>query len=71
MSSLVIVGPIVEDLKKLERGVVMFDAFLNQEIMVIAPIVAILADNAQASELLNHLGSRATRFCRKCLVRIT
>ena len=39
------------------------------EVMVIAPVMAVLADNARASELLNHLGSRATKFSRKCLVR--
>ena len=69
MSSLDIVGPLVEDLEQLEEGVVMYDAFLNMKVLVIASIMAVLADNARASELLNHMGSRATKFCRKCLVR--
>ncbi len=30
--------------------------------------MAVVADNARASELLNHLGSRAKKFCRKCMV---
>ena len=37
LSSIDIVRPLVEDLKKLERGIIMYDAFLNMEVMVIAP----------------------------------
>ncbi len=70
LSSIDIAGPLVEDLKKLESGILMYDAFLNMEVMVVAPIMAVLADNARASELVNHLGSRAKKFCRKCLVSV-
>ncbi len=70
LSSIDIAGLLVEDLKKLESGILMYDAFLNMEVMVVAPIMAVLADNARASELVNHLGSRAKKFCRKCLVSV-
>ena len=68
LSSLDIAGPLVDDFKKLEDGVVVFDASINQDILVFAPVMAVLADNARASELVNHLGSRAKKFCRKCMV---
>lgn len=66
LSSIDIVQPLVDDLKQLEKGVMMFDAYMEKEVLVIAPVMVILCDNARASELVNHLGSRAKRFCRKC-----
>ena len=68
LSSLEIAGPLVEDLKVLEKGFVLYDSLLQKDVMVIAPVMAVLCDNARASELLNHLGSRATKFCRRCMV---
>ena len=65
LSSLDIAGPLVDDFKKLEDGVVVFDASINQDILVFAPVMAVLADNARASELVNHLGSRAKKVRRK------
>ena len=59
---------IVTDLKLLEEGVVMFDAKLKQNIMVVAPTICFICDNVRASELVNHMGSTANKFCRICEV---
>ena len=47
----------------------MFDAMLNQEVFVVAPVMYIMADNPMSSELCNHQGNTARKFCRMCLVR--
>ena len=47
--------PLVDDLNDFELdGVVMYDAFLCQNVLLIAPLMAILADNPRHSELMNH-----------------
>lgn len=58
----------MESLIKLEKGVVMFDALLKQNVLVMAPVILIIADNPMSSELCNHQGSSARKFCRICLV---
>ena len=58
LSSIDIVQPLVNDLKQLEKGVMMFDAHMEEEVLVIAPVTVILCDNARASELVNHMGSK-------------
>ena len=61
--------PIVGDLLLLEqRGVTVYDAFLKRNIRVIAPVITFICDNPRASELVNHLGSTANKFCRLCMV---
>lgn len=62
--------PIVKDLIELEKGVKMFDAHLEQEVYVCAPVMCALADNPRSSELLNHQGGTANLYCRKCTVSI-
>lgn len=59
---------IVDDLLALEKGVVMFDSALQKEVLVVAPVLCFLADNARSSELVNHSGSSANKFCRMCEV---
>lgn len=59
---------IVEELKRLESGVRMFDAKLMCEVLVLAPVMFIIGDNPMLSELCNHQGSTAKRFCRICMV---
>ena len=62
--------PLVEDLKKLEKRIIAYDAFLKSDVFLIAPIICCLCDNVRASELINHLGSKAIKLCRFCMVRI-
>ena len=63
--------PIVDDLVKLENeGLVTYDALLGQEVLVIAPLICAICDNPRASEITNHNGSTAKKFCRMCLVSI-
>ena len=62
-------GAIVKDLKLLEKGIVMFDAKLKQNVIVIAPIICFICDNVRASEIVNHMGSTANKFCRICQVK--
>ena len=50
---------LVNELIKLEEGIVVFDALLQQEIVVLAPVMCILADNARASEIVSHLGAKS------------
>ena len=60
--------PVVEELIELENGVVMYDALLQREVLVIAPVLAVLSDNPRHSELLNRSGESAKKFCRMCMV---
>ena len=68
MGAMSMLEPIIEDLQKLENGIIMFDAALNQNVMVVAPVLCILADNARSAEVTNHCGSSANRYCRICEV---
>ena len=48
-------APMVDELVKLESDdVVMYDAFFKQEVVVLAPVLAVLSDNTRHSELLNQ-----------------
>lgn len=67
LTALEIAAPIIKGLELLENGCVMYDSLLQQEVLVISKVLIILADNARASELLNHLGSKAKKFCRMCM----
>ena len=71
LSAMEISLPIVQDLLKLEEGVVMFDAYLKIEVLVIAPIIAALCDNVRSAELVNHLGSKANKLCQICMFSTT
>ena len=69
VSAIDMAGPIAEQLCDLEKnGVEVFDVLLDQRVLVVSPLMCILADNPRASEILNHLGSSARRFCRMCMV---
>lgn len=59
---------LVENLLELESGIVMFDAMLGQQVLVVAPVMFVMADNPMSSELCNHQGSTARMFCRMCMV---
>ena len=46
-------SPIAEQLTALEQeGVEVYDAFLQQMVLVMAPLICIVCDNPRASELL-------------------
>ena len=45
-------GPMIDDLKRVEEGIPMFDAYLQQEVLVVAPVTALLCDKPRHSELL-------------------
>ena len=70
LSAIDMAQPIVEDLQKVEDGVEMFDAKLGKNVLVIAPLLCFLCDNARASEICSHLGSTASKFCRICQVHV-
>ena len=60
----------MESLLKLEKGLPMYDAALQEEVLVVAPLLLIIGDNPMASELCNHQGSKANKFCRMCMIKI-
>lgn len=69
VDSIAMTAPLVEDLKSLEtQGVRTYDAFLKQEVLVIAPVLCIICDNPRASEVTNNLGPSSRMFCRMCMV---
>ncbi|XP_064391380.1 uncharacterized protein LOC135339165 isoform X2 [Halichondria panicea] len=58
----------IEDLVKLEtEGIVVYDAHLQCEVLLIATVIALICDNPRASELTSHLGSAAKHYCRICM----
>ena len=61
--------PLAEDLFKLEtEGVLTYDAALETEVIVVAPVLCILCDNPRHSEIMNHAGASANMYCRMCMV---
>ena len=68
LSAMDLAEPLVESLKKLEIGMIFYDAMLQSNVYVIAPVMCALCDNARGSELVNHMGSRAKQLCRICMV---
>ena len=69
VSPLELSRPIVDELNVLEmEGIELYDAHLQEEVLVTAPLMCIICDNPRASELVNHLGSGANKHCRVCMV---
>lgn len=61
--------PMVDDLLNLEtNGVVAYDAHLGEDVLVVAPVICAICDNPRDAEIMNHSGSSARMFCRKCMV---
>ena len=57
------------ELIKLEgEGIEAIDSHLKESVLVVAPLMCLVADNPCASEVLNHLGGSARRYCRMCMV---
>lgn len=70
VSTLEMAKPIADELLCLENeGLQVFDAALQRNVRIIAPLLFCICDNPRASELLNHRGSTARKFCRMCMVR--
>lgn len=60
---------IAEQLNILESdGIEVYDSYYKENVLVVAPLLCVICDNPRASQLLNHLGSTATKFCRFCMV---
>ena len=59
--------PMVDDLMVLQDGMKMFDAYLNREVLVLAPVIACMCDNSRASELVGHLRGSSNGYCCQCL----
>ncbi|KAI8367985.1 hypothetical protein EDC96DRAFT_564490 [Choanephora cucurbitarum] len=59
---------LVDDLVELENGVVMYSVSHNEDVLVVASLLLIFADNYRQSELSMHKGSSAGHFSRKCLM---
>lgn len=69
VSALDMSGPLAQELIELEStGIEAYDSLLSQPVIVLSPLMCILADNPRASELTNHLGASAKRYCRMCMV---
>ena len=62
--------PIVQYLLVLQNGTFMFDAYLQQEVLVVAPVLAVMGDNPRASEIVGHLTGNPNKFCRQCMVNV-
>lgn len=70
LSFLEMSDPIAAEVTQLEiDGLEAYDAYQNQSVLVVAPVICGICDNPRASEMVNHLGGAALRFCRMCRVR--
>ncbi len=71
VSAIDMAEPLVTEQLELEQnGIEAYDAMLKLNVLVVAPVICILADNPRASELLNHLGPSSRRYCRMYMVSI-
>ena len=65
------IDPVIPDLVQLETtGITTYDAHMQEDVLVVAPILLGMHDNPRASEIVNHLGSAANLYCRVCMVSI-
>ena len=68
VSTLELAEPLVDDLLELEEGIPMFDASVQDNVLVVASVMLLICDNPMSSDLCNHQGSSARKFCRMCMV---
>ena len=61
-------NPFVDELKILEDGIIVYDAYLCCKVIAVAPIICILCDNPMGAIICSHLGANTHLFCRKCTV---
>ena len=69
VSAVDMIPEIGKQLKALENGFEAYDAYLQSKVFVFSPVLCVCADNPRHSELLNHLGSTANKYCRMCMVK--
>ena len=61
--------PLAEQLMSLKvEGVEVYDSYLQQNVLVVAPLLLLMADNPRAAELVSYMGSTTKIFCRICKV---
>lgn len=69
VSAMEMTEAIAPELIHLEKeGIEAYDALQQQPVLVVSPVMCIVADNPRASEILNHLGGAARKYCRICMV---
>lgn len=62
--------PLVDDLLVLEKkGLLTYDAFLEEVVLAVAPVICGIADNPRASDFTSHYGNSAKKYCRICEVK--
>ena len=60
-----IITTIVEELKILDKeGLMVYDAFSQKEVLVIAIVLCVICDNPREAEVTNTLGPGFRKFCR-------
>ncbi|KAI7890774.1 uncharacterized protein EV154DRAFT_481904 [Mucor mucedo] len=69
INALSIIPFIVDDLKILEKGVLMYSAEENEMVLVTAPLMFIMANNPAHSDICGILGMTKVFPCRKCYFR--
>ncbi|KAI7851826.1 hypothetical protein BDC45DRAFT_407894, partial [Circinella umbellata] len=66
LSAVQMLKNIVDDLCKLENGVVMYDTEYQESVLVIAPLNFITADNMEHAQIACHKGGSTHLNCCKC-----
>ncbi len=69
VSVLEMAEPIADEITQAEiEGMEAYDAHLRRPVLVVAPVLCAICDNPRASEVVNHMGGAALKFCRMCTV---
>eukprot|EP00731_Ephydatia_muelleri_P017205 Em0010g303a len=64
--------PLVQEFTALENeGIIAYDAFLQRNVIVVAPILNIICDNPRGAEVCSHLGATTSKYCRICMADVT
>ena len=63
--------PLVDQLKILEDGIIVYDAYFSSKVIVVAPIICILCDNPMGAMICSHLGANTHLFYRICTVSMS